>query len=116
MKYILTMIVAMMILTACGDTKEESNETQAEIEAAMVQGREAGRAIVNRPWTDTLQLQNYILEARAQRSRYEIQKRFESAKAFDKGVVTLVYSVKPELAKQLFPDSLLNSVKNGKNE
>jgi len=105
--YILSAMALFVSCSGDGDKAGQNVETEAEIEAAMMQGREAGRAIVNRKWADTLELQNHILEARSHRSRYEMQKRPQSAKAFDQGVVTTVYSVNPDLARQLFPDSLL---------
>lgn len=80
------------------ETTEQNEETRAEIEAAMMQGRTAAREFVNKEWTDTLELMNHLLKAKAQQSTYVINKRPKSAEAFDSAFISTVRSVDPQLA------------------
>lgn len=80
------------------ETTEQNEETRAEIEAAMMQGRTAAREFVNKEWTDTLELMNHLLKAKAQQSTYVINKHPKSAEAFDSAFISTVRSVDPQLA------------------
>lgn len=108
--YITVLLFSLTGIYSCGSDKDI--EDDAEINTAMLQGREAGRRLVSREWRDTMQLQNFILEAKAKQSKYLIEGKVESAAAFDKGFVTLVKCVNPELANRIFADSLLVAADN----
>lgn len=108
-KLILIIFLILGITTFQGcQNSEQPHEDNAEINDAMLQGREAARILVSKEWKDSIQLQNFILEARAKQSRYVIENKPQAAKAFDEGFVTLIKSVRPDLANIIFPDSLLN--------
>ncbi len=92
---------------ACGSSNA-GNEDAAQIEAAMMMGRDEARHLVNRKWKDTVELQNYILEARAKQSELVMQGRMQSAAAFDSAFVTTVKAVHPELASKIFPEGHLS--------
>lgn len=77
---------------------EQAEETEAEIEAAMMQGRTTAREFVNTQWSDTLELMNHLLKAKAKQSQYVINKKPRSAEAFDSAFISTVRSVDPELA------------------
>ena len=80
---------------------EKGEETEAEIEAAMIQGREAGRIFLTRPWNDTVELQSKLLEARSRRARYDTIGHKRSAEAFDSAFVSTIRTVNPDIARQI---------------
>lgn len=82
-----------------GDSK--SNESDKEIEAARIAGREAARVFVNRPWQDTIELQKHLLEVRASQSKYVIAGKPQSAAAFDSAFVSTIKTVSPDVAREL---------------
>lgn len=71
------------------------------IEMAAREGREAAKAIINKNWNDTMQLQMAILEARAVNSKYEMEGNKECKEAFDTAFYHTIATVRPELAKAL---------------
>ena len=77
---------------------EQTEETTAEIEAAMMMGRKTAREFVNKKWEDTLELINHLMRAKAVQSQYVIDNKAASAEAFDSGFISTVRSVNPELA------------------
>ena len=106
------MAVSAMILTAglpllssCGSkgekSIEQSEETEAEIEAAMMAGRESARIFINRKWEDTTQLQNNLLEARSRRARYDTVNKPRCAAAYDSAFVSTIRTVSPDVASQI---------------
>ncbi len=105
--FISIILISVFMLYSC-DTQQYSNEDTKELKEAMLQGREAGRILVNREWKDSIQLQYYILEAKAKQSKYIIEGKTKSAEAFDRGFVSMIRCVNPQLANLIFPDSLLN--------
>lgn len=105
--YLLFVVLLTMTFCGCQSLEEQQQETDAEINQAMLQGREAARILVGKEWKDTMQLQNHILEAKAKQSRYLIENKPKSAQAFDYGFVSLIKNIRPELANSIFPDSLL---------
>lgn len=107
--FCITAFIGLMTVSlfSCGSSNE-GNENASEIEAAMMMGRDEARHLVNRKWTDTLELQNYILEARAKQSELVMQGHKKSAEAFDSAFVSTVKSVDPELAHKIFPSGCLS--------
>ncbi|MCM1152534.1 MAG: hypothetical protein NC328_02625 [Muribaculum sp.] len=103
--FILTVVSVALIGTGCssktGKQIEESEETAAEIEAAMMAGRNAAKEFVTEQWSDTFGLQRRLLDVRAQSSKYTIDKKPRSAAAFDSTFVSTMRTVRPELADQL---------------
>lgn len=104
--YILAAIVAAgSLLASCssrGVKETEATEaTEAEIEAAQMQGREAAREFVHREWADSLELHRHLLEVGSMRGRYSDQKRYQERDAFDSAFISTVRAVRPGLAEQI---------------
>lgn len=100
-RYIPAAAVALLIVaSACGGKKEfeEAEESQAEIEAAMMQGRTSAREFVNKRWNDTIELMRNLLDAKSVQSQYLIQNKPRQAEAFDSGFIRTVRAVDPGLA------------------
>lgn len=98
---------ALILLPSCSGKNvktNEANEDAADIEAAMMQGREAARVFVSSRWKDTTELQLRLLEARAKQSKYTIAGKPRSAAAFDSAFVSTVRTVRPDVARELDKD------------
>lgn len=80
---------------------EQSEETTAEIEAAMMMGRNAAKEFATKQWEDTFALQKKLLDVRTRSSKYTIDKKPQSAAAFDSSFVSTMRTVRPDLADQL---------------
>ena len=91
-------IVAAALLAGCAQT-ERAEGVAAEIEAAQMEGRTAARKIVNREWTDTVQLMQALREARSVKLRYDTTGHAEAAAAFDSTFVSTLRAVRPNAAK-----------------
>lgn len=116
--YICFLGIAMSGLSSCSgkDAKytEETEETTAEIEAAMMQGRNTARHFINKEWKDTLELINHLLDAKSVQSEYVIKNKPRSAEAFDTAFIQTVRAVNPELALTItakYPSSPKNEKK-----
>lgn len=93
---------ALLLATSCGSKQgEATEETEAEIEAAMMMGRNVAKSFATRQWKDTLQLQSHLLEARSEQSKYVIAKKPKSAEAFDSGFLSTMHTVRPDLSNEL---------------
>ncbi len=109
MKYIYIKVMAalaiVVMLTSCGgnSTNEDGSvkESQAQIDSARNAGREAARKIIVSEWKDSMQFQKAVLEARAQKSVYEMAKRQQSVAAFDSAFISTIRATRPDLSKQL---------------
>ncbi|MDE7381368.1 MAG: hypothetical protein K2N03_04485, partial [Muribaculaceae bacterium] len=91
--------------SGCSQTRsvENSEETTAEIEAAIMEGRNTAKSFVTKNWRDTMELQNHLLEAKSIQSKYVKDKKTRCAQAFDSAFVETMKTVRPELARQLSP-------------
>ncbi len=92
-------------MVACGGRKTDAEgnpvETEAQIDSAKNDGREAARKIIMQEWTDSMQFQNAVLEARARKSKYEMAGRHASVAAFDTAFISTIRTTRPDLAKEL---------------
>lgn len=94
-------------LLAIGCTKNGAKETEhteaitAEITAAQMEGRNAAREFVNRPWKDTMELQNQVLNALSRKAKYEAKGQKELAAAYDSAFMSTLRHVRPELYRSL---------------
>lgn len=94
--------IGLLSLASCNSkSMEQSEETAAEIEAAQLEGREAARVFVNRPWRDTIELQGRLLEARAAQSKYVRAKKPRCAEAYDSAFVSTLRTVNMSVADEL---------------
>lgn len=99
MKYLPLFIIALLAVS-CSHT-DKGNETAAEIEAAMMEGREAAKIFVSKPWHDTIELQNRLLEARSKRIKYDTLGLKRCAEAYDSGFVPTIRTVNPDVADHI---------------
>lgn len=101
--YIFLFSALSLTIWSCGKMKgiEKGEETQAEIEAAMMEGRSAARAFINKTWNDSIELQNHLLEARTRRIPYDTVDKPECRAAFDSAFVSTIRTVRPDIAKAL---------------
>ena len=96
------LLVLLLSLSGIGCSKtDKGEETAAQIEAAMMQGREAARIFVNRNWPDSTELRARLNAVRAHRSHYDTLGLRRSAEAFDSGFVSTIRTINPEIAKQI---------------
>lgn len=95
----------LLLLASCGAGEEKYTEQteleKAEIEAAMMQGRNAARDFVNREWKDTIELMRNLLEVRATHSQYSSGRNPRQAEAFDSGFISTVRAVDPRMAESI---------------
>ena len=77
-------------------------ETANQMEAAK-EGRSAAKEIVTKNWPDSMQLQQAILDARAKKSKYEMEGKEKCQAAFDTAFFNTIRTARPDLADQLKP-------------
>ena len=96
-------IASLLILpAACGGNKEnKGGENAADIEAAAMEGREAARIFLNRPWRDTIELQRQLLEARAKQSKFSGAGKQQRAAANESPFLTTHKTLKPNVTREL---------------
>ena len=94
--------LAAGMLSGCSRKAEAvaAEETAEQMEAAK-EGREAAKAIITRQWTDTLQLQQAIIDARAKNSKYELEGKPSLKASFDTAFLNTIRTVRPDLAEEL---------------
>ena len=80
---------------------EDSEETTAMIEAAMMQGRSDARRIVNTEFKDSMEFHGALLEANARKSAYGLEKKPRCAAAYDSAFISTIRTTRPDLAAQL---------------
>lgn len=93
------------ILTGCGKTAtkemENSEETTAMIEAAMMQGRSDARRIINREFKDSMEFHGALLEANSHKSAYKLENKPKCEAAYDSTFISTIRTTRPDLARQL---------------
>lgn len=99
------MVVCLLggtLSSSCSRKAEQiSAEEMAEQMEAAKEGREAAKAIVTKEWKDTMRLQEAILEARAQNSKYDAQGKVRCKAAFDTAFFNAIRTVRPDLADKI---------------
>jgi len=84
--------------TACSKTGKSSSNS-AEIEAARMDGRNAAKYFANKQWHDTVELQQLLLEARANQSKYVTAGKEDCAAAYDSAFISTMRTVRPDIYK-----------------
>lgn len=104
----LLLLSAAIALSACSNSGSGSDsasvtpESQADIEAATIQGRNVAREFINRDWKDTLELQTLLLEIQVKhRDKYILDKHPAQAEAFDSAFIQTIRTVRPSLANEI---------------
>ena len=94
-------ILFTLALAACGSKEakqiEQSEETTAQIEAALMAGRSDARRIVNMEFRDSMEFHDAILHANARRSEYTIANRQRCRQAYDSAFMSTIRIVRPDL-------------------
>lgn len=93
--------LSILSFSSCGKTMrgiEQGEETEAEIEAAMMDGRSAAREFINKRWDDTIQLQSLLLEARTKRIPYDTVNKPRCRQAYDSAFVSTIRTTRPDIA------------------
>lgn len=96
-------ILLPVAFISCRQT-EHTEEITAEITAAQMEGRKAAASILTPQWQDSIQLMKVLLEVKSKQSKYLIENKPKSAKAFDDGFISTVKAVNPDLAKKIIPE------------
>lgn len=101
----LTLAVA---LASCGESGEAAADSiaageaaQANVEAAIMEGRTAARSFLAADPADTMAMQGKLLEARSIQSKYVTAGRKEVAEAFDTAFIHTLRAVRPGLAERI---------------
>ena len=97
---------AIAIFTSCGGNKgaesmEKGESSMAVVEAAMMEGRNAARVFLSQDPTDTMAMEQKLLNARAIQSRYVNDNNHDAAMAFDTAFIHTLRAARPELAQQI---------------
>lgn len=101
-----TLCASMLLaLAACGghsdgNAADSANGIpgEAAIEAAIIEGRTAARALINVNPADTFAIQQELLNARARQSKYVTAGKKIEAEAFDTAFMHTLYAVQPRIA------------------
>ena len=105
MKHLLTIIALVLVLAACSKNGTKETEktvaTTAEIEAAMMEGRNMARDFVGKQFADSLQLSSQLLEVSVKRGEYAAAGRKDECAAFDSAFISTVRAVRPGLAEEI---------------
>lgn len=103
-KYILPVLM-VIVLASCGNSEKkaegEAAETPREIEQAVMAGRSAARRVVNLVFQDSMQFHNCVLEANAEKSKYQIEHKPKCEAAFDSAFISTIRVTRPDLADKL---------------
>lgn len=93
-------VILGIVSAGCSENAERvsARETAEQIQEAGLAGRDAARHIMIREITDTMELMNMLLEARAKSSQYEMEGRMKEKAAFDTAFISTIRTVKPDLA------------------
>jgi len=99
-------LATLLLLPACKQTDASEAETDDAASEQMMDatfaGRNVAREFVNRTWTDTVELQHHLLDAKARQSEYLRSGHPEKAAEFDSAFVSTIYTVNPSLAHDIF--------------
>lgn len=99
-----TLIIAVSVvalLGACSKTNKAAEE-EAEIRAAMMEGRNTGRMFVNRSWKDTTELREKLQDTRSsKKAEYDSLGKQKYYAAFDSAFVSTIRTVNHKIASQL---------------
>ncbi len=96
-----TALLALCISCGSKQTKdiEQSEETTAQIEAAIMQGRGDARRIVNRTFNDSMAFHQALLEANSRKSEYELAGKPRCQEAYDSAFISTIRTTRPDLAR-----------------
>lgn len=98
-----SLLMGLIIITSLSNCSScsKGEEAQADIIAAQMEGRNAAREFITRPWSDTAELHFKLLEARAKRAKYDTTGRKHCAEAFDSAFISTIRTVDPGVAKAI---------------
>ena len=103
------LLLLLPVVSSCSEKAEEASaqetadqmESAADLREAERRGRDAAKYVVNNNWTDSMQLQNAVLQARAENSEYEMAGKKKCKEHFDSAFYSTIRTVRPDLADKL---------------
>lgn len=93
-------VALSMLLFSCGGDKA-SEENSEELSIAENAGREAARKLLAFEWSDSLELQNKLLEIKAEQSKFIMAGKEKSSEVYMQAFYSMLNSVDPEMAEML---------------
>ena len=91
-------------LSGCSNTEKTEGitaEEMAEQMEAAKEGREAAKAIIRHEWTDSMKLQEAVIDARSKNSKYEVEGKTGCKASFDSAFFHTIRTVRPDLADKI---------------
>ena len=98
MKHLLPILVAVALLTACGERKSPLDAD------ARDSGMRAAAALVVVDHTDTMSMERAVLDAKAKQSVYALQRDSAAVRAFDEAFRAYLKEKDLPLYQSIFPE------------
>ena len=101
-KTLLTVALSAVMAGGVSCSKADTaGETAAAIEEARIDARESARVFLNRPWKDTVELKQKLLEAHDRKDEYVKAGLKRSAQAYDTTFYMTLKTVRRDMAVYL---------------
>lgn len=102
---IIALLVALALTTACA-SKNGSEDTKALTQKAIATATKAAKAVVETNHSDTLAMQNAILEAKAMQSEFQVTGDTAVINSYNRAFKKYLQENDPGLAKEMFIERL----------
>lgn len=91
------------LMAACSEKAETvaATETADQIEEARMEGRNEAKKFITKNFTDTLQIQSALLEARSHNTKYEEEGLPKCKEAYDSAFISTIRTVRPDIANAI---------------
>jgi len=98
---IIALLVALALTTACA-SKNGSEDTKALTQKAIATATKAAKAVVETNHSDTLAMQNAILEAKAMQAEFQVTGDTSVINSYNRAFKKYLQENDPGLAKEMF--------------
>jgi|GEM_PF-941126 len=98
---IIALLVALALTTACA-SKNGSDDTKALTQKAIATATKAAKAVVETNHSDTLAMQNAILEAKAMQAEFQVTGDTAVINSYNRAFKKYLQENDPGLAKEMF--------------
>ena len=98
---IIALLVALALTTACA-SKNGSEDTKALTQKAIATATKAAKAVVETNHSDTLAMQNAILEAKAMQAEFQVTGDTAVINSYNRAFKKYLQENDPGLAKEMF--------------
>ena len=98
---IIALLVALALTTACA-SKNGSEDTKALTQKAIATATKAAKAVVETDHSDTLAMQNAILEAKAMQAEFQVTGDTAVINSYNRAFKKYLQENDPGLAKEMF--------------